>query len=134
MLFQEEHIRAYEETDGETGHEWLERVYTLVLTTIGRKSGEERKFAVIYRKVEEDYVVVASRGGSDTHPNWYLNLLAHPEIRVQVGAERFNVRARTAEGGERERLWLLMVDAFPTYAEYQNNTERVLPVVVLERI
>ncbi|MFG2525649.1 nitroreductase family deazaflavin-dependent oxidoreductase [Streptomyces sp. NPDC048527] len=134
MLFQEEHIRAYEETDGTTGHEWLDGVYTLVLTTTGRKSGEERKFAVIYRKVGDDYVVVASRGGMDTHPNWYLNLLAHPEIRIQVGPDKRTVRARTTEGEEREQLWPLMVEAFPTYAEYQQQTDRTLPVVVLQPI
>ncbi|MGW6902531.1 nitroreductase family deazaflavin-dependent oxidoreductase [Streptomyces sp. NPDC054919] len=133
MLFQEEHIAAYEKSNGTIGHEWLDGVFTLILHTIGRKSGEVRKFAVIYRKVEDDYILVASRGGMDTHPNWYLNLLTHPEIRVQVGAERFMMRARTAESSERARLWPLMVEAFPTYAEYQQKTSRTLPVVVLER-
>ncbi|MCX4751667.1 nitroreductase family deazaflavin-dependent oxidoreductase [Kitasatospora sp. NBC_01287] len=134
MLFQETHIRAYEESDGEIGHEWLDGVYTLILTTIGRSSGEERKFAAVYRKVGEAYVLVASRGGSDSHPNWYLNLLARPRIRVQVGARQFTVRARTAEGAERAELWELMVEAFPKFAEYQSGTSRVLPVVVLDPV
>ncbi|PUB20802.1 deazaflavin-dependent oxidoreductase (nitroreductase family) [Promicromonospora sp. AC04] len=134
MLFQEEHIRAYEETDGRVGHEWLPGVHTLVLTTIGRKTGRERKFAAIYRKVGADYVLVASRGGKDTHPAWYLNLLAHARVEVQVGADKFVVDARTARDDERERLWPLMVDVFPTYAEYQSGTTRILPVVVLEPV
>jgi deazaflavin-dependent oxidoreductase (nitroreductase family) len=134
MLFQEEHIAAYEKSRGIIGHEWMDGVYTLVMHTVGRKSGSVRKFAAIYREVEDAYVLVASRGGMDAHPNWYLNLLAHPDIRIQVGAETFAVRARTAEGSERSLLWNLMVEAFPTFAEYQHKTSRVLPVVVLERI
>ncbi len=131
MLFQDAHIAAYEATDGATGHEWMDGVFTLVLTTIGRTSREPRKFAVIYRKVGNDYVVVASRGGMDTHPNWYLNLLAHPEIDVQVGADRFRVRARTATAQQRAALWPLMVEAFPTFTDYQAGTRREIPVVVL---
>lgn len=132
MLFQQEHIDRYEQTDGAEGHEWLPSVYTLIVTTTGRTSGQPRKFALIYRQVGQNYVVVASRGGADTHPNWYLNLLAHPEVGVQVGADRIAVRARTAEGVERQQLWNAMLEVFPTYAEYQANTARVLPVVVLE--
>ena len=134
MLFQEEHIRAYEETDGRVGHEWMPGVHTLVLTTIGRKTGQERKFAAIYRKVGTDYVLVASRGGKDTHPAWYLNLMTHARVQVQVGADTFLVDARTARDDERERLWPLMVEVFPTYAEYQSGTKRILPVVVLEPV
>ncbi len=130
-LFQDSHIEAYEATDGRVGHEWMPGLSTLVPTTIGRTSGSPRKFAVIYRKVGEDYVVVASRGGADTHPNWYLNLLAHPEIDLRVGADRFRVVARTAEAEEREELWSLLVETFPTFAEYQAGTSRVIPVVVL---
>jgi len=134
VLFQEEHIRAYEETDGRVGHEWMPGVHTLVLTTIGRKTGQERKFAAIYRKVGTDYVLVASRGGKDTHPAWYLNLMTHARVQVQVGADTFLVDARTARDDERERLWPLMVEVFPTYAEYQSGTTRILPVVVLEPV
>ncbi|MFJ6726413.1 nitroreductase family deazaflavin-dependent oxidoreductase [Streptomyces sp. NPDC091281] len=134
MLFQETHIKAYEETDGAVGHEWLPGLFTLVLHTIGRSSGLPRKFAVIYRATGDSFVLVASRGGHDRHPNWYLNLLARAEIEIQVGAEHLRVRARTAVGEERDRLWPLMVETFPTYAEYQEKTERVIPVVVLDRI
>ncbi|TXS54862.1 nitroreductase family deazaflavin-dependent oxidoreductase [Streptomyces sp. me109] len=134
MLFQQAHIEAYESSDGKIGHEWMEGVYTLVLHTVGRTSGAVRKFAVIYREVDGRYVLVASRGGMDTHPNWYLNLVAQPEVQVQVAAEKFTVRAHTAEGPERAALWPLMVETFPTYAEYQQMTSRVLPVVVLTRV
>jgi len=132
MLFQQEHIDRYEQTGGADGHEWLPGVYTLILTTTGRTSGQERKFAVIYRQVGDNYVVVASRGGADTHPNWYLNLVAHPDATIQVGAQHIQVRARTAEGAERQWLWPLMVETFPTFDDYQANTSRIIPVVVLE--
>ncbi|MEW2545106.1 nitroreductase family deazaflavin-dependent oxidoreductase [Streptomyces sp. NPDC047002] len=133
MLFQETHIKAYEETAGAIGHEWQPGLFTLILHTVGRSSGLPRKFAVIYRAVEDSFVVVASRGGHDRHPNWYLNLLAHPEVGIQVGPDHLRVRARTAVGAERDRLWPLMVETFPTYAEYQAMTDRVIPVVVLDR-
>jgi deazaflavin-dependent oxidoreductase (nitroreductase family) len=134
MLFQQEHIDRYELTDGTDGHEWLPGVYTLILTTIGRNSGLERQFAVIYRSVGDNYVLVGSRGGADTHPNWYLNLVAHPGVVIQVGAQRIRARARTAEGAERQWLWPLMVETFPTFDDYQANTTRNLPIVVLEPI
>jgi deazaflavin-dependent oxidoreductase (nitroreductase family) len=78
-------------------------------------------------------VVIASQGGMPTHPNWYHNLSADPAVEVQVGADRFAARARTAEGDERERLWGLMTGIWPNFNVYQTRTERRIPVVVLER-
>jgi len=132
MLFGDEHVRRYEETDGEVGHAWEGGAPTLVLTTTGRRTGEPRKFALIYQKVGGSYVIVASKGGADQHPGWYLNLRADPDVGVQVGAERFTARARTAPAGERAELWPTMVAVWPSYDEYQQATGREIPVVVLE--
>jgi deazaflavin-dependent oxidoreductase (nitroreductase family) len=131
-LFGDEHVRRYEETDGEVGYLW-NGATILVLTTTGRKSGEPRKFALIYDRRGDDLVVVASKGGAPDHPGWYKNLLAHPDASVQVRGERFDVRARTAEGAEREELWRLMNRSWPNYDTYATRTDREIPVVVLER-
>jgi deazaflavin-dependent oxidoreductase (nitroreductase family) len=130
-LVGEEHVRRYVETDGAVGHEW-NGVPALVLTTVGRRSGEPRRSAMIYGRHGDAFVVIASQGGAPTHPNWYLNLVDRPEVEVQVGAERFTARARTAEGDERERLWAVMTSIWPNFDVYQTRTERRIPVVVVE--
>lgn len=134
MLYGDEHVRRYEETDGEVGHEWQPGVPTLVLTTKGRKSGEDRKFALIYQEVDGNPVIVASKGGAPAHPGWYLNLQANPEARVQVLADKFTARARTVSGEERARLWDKLASVWPDYNEYAKKTDREIPVVVLERV
>jgi deazaflavin-dependent oxidoreductase (nitroreductase family) len=131
-LVGDEHVRRYEETDGEVGYLW-NGATILVLTTTGRKSGEPRKFALIYDSRGDDLVVVASKGGAPDHPGWYENLRAHPDASVQVRGERFDVRARTAEGAERDELWRLMNRSWPNYDTYATRTDREIPVVVLER-
>ena len=103
----------------------------LLLTTTGRKSGRRRTVPVMYVPGEEP-VLVASNGGSPSHPAWYLNLLADPRASVDVEGERREVVARTVTGEERERLWPRAVEVYPAYASYQRRTERELPVVVLE--
>jgi proline iminopeptidase len=133
MLFGDEHVRRYEETDGEVGHDWQDGVPTLVLTTTGRKTGQPRKFALIYQEIDGDHVIVASKGGTPDHPGWYYNLTENPDVGVQVRADRFNARARTAGDEERERLWPKMAAVWPAYNEYQQKTDRKIPVVVLER-
>ncbi len=95
MLFGQDHVKRYIETDGEEGHEW-QGVTTLILTTTGRRSGEKRSTPLIYGTSGDDYLVVASKGGAPDHPAWYLNLSEHPEVDVQVRADRFHARARTA--------------------------------------
>jgi deazaflavin-dependent oxidoreductase (nitroreductase family) len=127
------HIRDYVESDGRKGHRW-HGVDTLLLTTRGRRSGKLRRTALIYRRDGERYVVVASTGGGDHHPAWYLNLVDDPEVRVQVGADTFAARASTAEGAERARLWEEMASVWPDYDRYQAKTDREIPVVVLERV
>ncbi len=90
-----EHINSYVETGGADGHEWRPGVFTLLLTTRGRRSGALRRTALIYGRSGDAYAVVASQGGAPQHPAWYLNLLAEPQVEVQVGADRFTARART---------------------------------------
>jgi deazaflavin-dependent oxidoreductase (nitroreductase family) len=132
MLFGPEHVKRYVETDGEEGYEW-QGTTILILTTTGRKSGEERSTPLIYREHGDDYVVVASKGGAPAHPAWYRNLSEQPEVTVQVKADRFPARARTATPAERPELWDLMAEDWPQYNDYQKKTDREIPVVVLER-
>lgn len=134
MLFGQEHVDRYRATDGEEGHEW-QGTQTLLLTTTGRRSGEPRTMPLIYAPHGGDaYTVVASKGGSDEPPAWYLNLSADPEVEVQVKADRFKARARTATAEEKPEIWRRMVAEWPAYDEYQQKTEREIPVVVLERL
>ncbi|MEU9504765.1 nitroreductase family deazaflavin-dependent oxidoreductase [Micromonospora sp. NPDC048170] len=128
-----DHIRRYVETDGAEGHEWRPGVFTLLLTTRGRRSGKLRRTALIYGRDGDAYLVVASQGGDPKHPAWYLNLLDEPLVEVQVGAERFTVRARTATAQEKPRMWSTMAGIWPAYDDYQARTDRDIPVVVLER-
>ncbi len=133
-LYGDEHVRRYRETDGELGYIWKRGTEILLLTTKGRRSGEERTMALIFREIDGDHVIVASNGGTREHPAWFLNMEANPgEIEIQVKADRFRVRHRIAEGEERERLWRLMNEVWPPYDAYQAKTERQIPVVVLER-
>jgi deazaflavin-dependent oxidoreductase (nitroreductase family) len=131
-LFGAEHVRRYRETGGEVGFRW-NGATCLILTTRGRKSGEARDTPLICGFDGDAWVVVASQGGAPTHPGWYLNLVADPSVEVQVKADRFAATARTAEGAERDRLWKLMTGGWPSYDRYQEGTDRIIPVVVLER-
>ncbi len=130
-LIGDEHVRRYEETDGAVGYEW-NGATCLVLTTIGRKTGETRKFALICGQDGDNYLVVASKGGAPAHPGWYLNVSANPEVTVQVRGEKFAARARTATAEEKPRLWKIMTDVWPNYDVYTTRTTRDIPVVVLE--
>lgn len=132
-LFGEEHIRRYRETDGEVGHIWRRGSKILLLTTKGRNSGEPRTTPLIYENAGDDYVIVASKGGAPEHPGWYRNLAKEPQVELQVKAEVFPARARTATGDEREPLWKLAAQQWPDYDDYQKKTDREIPVVVLER-
>ena len=127
-----DHMRRYLETDGEDGHMWR-GVPTLLLTTSGRRSRTQRMLPLIYGKPGDDCVIVASKGGHKNNPQWYENLAANPEVQVQVGADKFTAHARTATGEERAALWEHMVGIWSAYNDYQKNTQREIPVVVLDR-
>jgi deazaflavin-dependent oxidoreductase (nitroreductase family) len=132
MLFGPEHVAKYVETDGEVGHDWR-GAHTLILTTQGRRSGKPRPTPLIYGRDGDRYLVVASRGGARKHPKWYLNLVDNADVDVQVKADRFRARARTATPEEKARLWPIMVEQWPDYDAYQRRTDRDIPVVMLER-
>ncbi|ADG88817.1 hypothetical protein TBS_11200 [Thermobispora bispora] len=133
VLFGQEHVRRYLETGGEEGHDW-QGTTVLILTTTGRKTGRKHSTPLIYQPYGDAYLVVASKGGSDTPPDWYLNLVANPEVEVQIKRDRFRARARTATPEEKPDMWRVMTRAWPAYDEYQRKTSREIPVVVLERI
>ena len=133
-----DHLSRYLATDGEDGYLWdaslgggTGLVPTLLLTTVGRKSARLLTLPLIFGRSGPNYVVVASKGGAPTHPSWYLNLQANPEVKVQVKAEKFTARAYTADAAERAALWPKMVQIYGPYAQYQAKTDRQIPVVVL---
>ena len=113
MLFGQEHVKRYIETDGEDGHDWRDGVPTLILTTTGRRSGEQRPTPLIYGRHGDDYLVVASKGGAPEPPAWYLNLSEDPDVEVQVRADRFPARARTATPEEKPELWRGLAEIRP---------------------
>ena len=129
----QDHIKRYQETDGEDGHIWRD-VPTLLLTTTGRQSGIPDTTPLIYGRSGDDYLLIASQGGAPRHPNWYLNLQAEAEVQIQVLGDRFTARARTATPEEKPPLWSIMASIWPAYDEYQTKAERQIPVVVLERL
>lgn len=106
----------------------------LLLTTVGKRSGQPRVHPLAYTRDGDRYVVIASKGGAPTNPDWFVNLVANPEVTVEVGAQRFAARATPAEGDERDRLFQAQAKRMPGFAEYQRNTTRRIPVVVLERL
>lgn len=133
MLHGPEHTARYRETDGAVGHDW-QGTQTLLLTTNGRRTGQPRELPLIYGRSGDDYLIVASKGGADQPPAWYLNLVADPEVEVQVGGDRFKARARVAGADEKPVLWKTMTAEWPAYDDYQRKTAREIPIVVLERV
>lgn len=133
-----EHLELYR-TDPAKGHDWDSTAVggpgilpVLLLSTRGRKSGKTRTLPLIYRKANGGYVIIASKGGAPSHPAWYLNLVENPDCEIQVAHDHFHVRARIADGEEREELWQKLVDIYPPYNDYQAATDRQIPVVVLD--
>jgi F420H(2)-dependent quinone reductase len=131
-------VWLYRRTNGRIGGKWRigagfrKPVPTLLLDHVGRKSGKRFTVPLLYLDDGRDVVVVASQGGMSSHPQWYRNLLAHPDTQVQVGPELRRVRARVADPAEREALWPRLVDLYADFASYQSWTDREIPVVVLE--
>ncbi len=106
----------------------------LLLNTVGRKTGRQRTAPLLYVMEGEDFVIIASKGGAPTHPEWYLNLRANPDATVEVGDREVRVRAEEADPEEKAGLWQKMVEMYPTYDDYQNKTEREIPLLVLRRV
>lgn len=129
-LFGPEHVRQYEATGGKVGHIW-NGTTCLILRTIGRKSGEVRKFPLIYGRDGEDYVIIASKGGAPENPGWYLNLQANPQVEIQVEERVIPVTARTGSAQDKKRVWPTMTKQWPQYDDYQQKTSRDIPVVLL---
>jgi deazaflavin-dependent oxidoreductase (nitroreductase family) len=105
----------------------------LLLHHRGRKSGTERVSPMMYQPVGDDLAVFASKAGADTHPDWYLNLLAHPDVEVEVGTDKVAVRARDLPADERDPIWEKQKQDYPGFAGYESKTSRTIPVVLLER-
>lgn len=134
------HVRTYLESGGTEGHLWDSTVVggpgplpCLLLVTKGRRSGKKITVPLIYGETGDGrYVIIASRGGTPTHPDWYLNLVADPHVKLQVGTERFDAVASTCDDDARESLWKMMAAIYPPYDAYQSMTERRIPVVVLK--
>lgn len=129
-LFGDDHVRKYEETAGKVGHDWND-TSCLILRMKGRKSGEMRKVPLIYGRDGDDYVLVASKGGAPDHPGWYKNLVAHPDVEIQVWGDIIPVTARTGTAADKKRVWPTMIAQWPDYDKYQAGTDREIPVVLL---
>ncbi len=123
---------AYRATNGRLGGRFLRGAPVMLLTTVGARSGERRVAPLIYVRDGERVVVVASKGGMDHHPQWYRNLVANPDVEVQIGAAVRSMRARTASREEKAALWPQAVAVYRDYDDYQARTARDIPVVVLE--
>lgn len=132
-LLGQEHVKQYQQTNGEVGHIW-NGVTTLLLTTLGNKSGQWRTTPLIYGCNGSEYLVIASKGGAPSHPAWYLNLLACPDAEIQVKDKKMKVKARTADESERESRWQIMSKAWPNYDQYAQRTTRIIPVVILQPV
>lgn len=124
-------IEEFRANDGKVGGQF-EGAPLLLLHTTGAKSGQERVNPVMYQRVGEDYAVFASKAGAPTNPDWFHNLRAHPDATIEVGTETLAVRARVAEGDEREQIWTRQKQAYPGFADYEASTSREIPVVILE--
>jgi F420H(2)-dependent quinone reductase len=131
--FTSAHVVAYKLSRGRIGGRSMGAPVVLI-QSVGRKTGKRRTHPLICQADGDNLVVVASKGGIDRHPAWYLNLMAHPETTAWWKGEKRRVRARETKGRERQRLWEMMVGVYPTYEAYQRRTERQIPVVVLEPV
>jgi deazaflavin-dependent oxidoreductase (nitroreductase family) len=106
----------------------------LLLHTTGAKTGRERVNPMMYQAVGDSYAVFASKGGAQTNPDWYHNLLANPRVRAEIGTDTVEFTARVADGDSRERIWSAQKSAYPNFADYEQKTTRQIPVVILEPV
>ena len=129
--FTDFHTIAYKASGGRIGGSAY-GVPVVLVESVGRKSGKRRSHPLLCGEDGDNLILIASKGGTDRHPAWYHNLKANPETTAWWKGKRRTVHAREASGKERERLWKLMADAYPTYESYQRRTDRQIPVIVLE--
>ena len=125
------HVERYLATNGEEGFHWRNGTEILILFTTGRRSGERRSHALIFREHEGSYLVVASKSGAPEPPAWFVNLAADPRVEVQIKGHRFPATARVATPEEKPALWAKMTEVWPDYDTYQARTDREIPVVIL---
>lgn len=136
-----QHRKLYQQ-DPEKGHLWDSTpaggpgpLHTLLLTTTGRKSGNESIMPLLYGKVDSGYAIIASKGGDPKHPGWFHNLRAQGQVKIQVGKDTFQANTRVAEGAERQAVWEQMVGIYAPFADYQEKAgARQIPVVILEPV
>ena len=130
-------VRQFRSDNGKISSGMFKGARLLLLTTTGAKSGKERINPLAFTRDGDNHVIIASKGGSPTHPDWYHNILANPEVDVEVatqsGVDQFAAHARIARGDERQRLYDAQAAVMPNFADYQKKTSREIPVVVLER-
>lgn len=124
-------IDEFRANGGEVGAPF-EGAPLLLLHTTGARTGQERVNPVMYQQVGDAYAVFASKGGAPTNPDWFHNLVAHPDVTAEIGAETRSLRARVATGAERDRIWEEQKKRSPGFADYEAKTDREIPVVVLE--
>jgi deazaflavin-dependent oxidoreductase (nitroreductase family) len=122
-----EQFRAGGEIDG------MRRDGLVLLTTVGAKSGLRRTTPMMFHRDGDRLLVIASNIGAPRHPDWYVNLVANPRVTVEVGADSYDAVATPAAGEERERLWAMLKENYPFFADHETSTERVIPVVALTR-
>lgn len=131
--FNKQIIAEFRANEGKVGGQFANATL-LLLNTIGAKSGQARTNPVAYTTDGDHLIIIASKGGSPTNPDWYYNVKANPMVTVELGREKFQARALIAEGAERDRLFTQMAEVMPGFADYQRNTDRQIPVVILERM
>jgi F420H(2)-dependent quinone reductase len=122
----------YRRSGGEGLGSSIQGIPVALLTTLGRKSGEPRITPLYFHRDGDAVVVAASKGGSDRHPMWYLNLKANPKVQVQIKKEVLDLTARDATDAERAKYWPKLVEMYPTYEDYQSWTDRKIPLVICE--
>jgi deazaflavin-dependent oxidoreductase (nitroreductase family) len=130
--FNKQVIEEFRANGGKVGGPF-EGAPMMLLTTTGAKSGQPRVAPLVYTTDGDRIVIVASKGGAPTHPDWYHNIVANPEITVEVGGEKFPARAEIAPEPDRTRLFNAQADLMPNFYEYQKNTDRTIPVITISR-
>ena len=131
-VFNEAVITEFRANNGKVGGQFA-NIPLLLLTTTGAKSGQPRINPLAYTTDGDRIIILASKAGAPTNPDWYHNLIANPTVTVEIGNERFQAQASVAQGQERERLYAQVLERLPWFADYQRKTSRQIPIIILER-